>query len=242
MSAEDHFDVGGEQADIDFEKREFFENNKSMRRKKMATKSETLAKEKARNEEPENESLVDEIADEKPAGKTAREAIVLDVENDLRINKFKLDLECVSHSSHYFRYAEAAQQAKVRVSELEDKLKLVTAEQNINIRNEFINNGVKFTESVIDAELTKDEKVKAMRERVREAQREAGTLAVAVSAFEHRKSELDNLVRLYIAGYWSQPAGNRETGNDRAQTEIRRGLGKEGLGKSKPTETDDDDE
>ena len=170
----------------------------------MASKAEMMAKEKS--------SKTDEI--------------VLDIEKDLSVNKHRLDLECVSHSSLYFKYAEAAQQIKVRVNELEDKLKLVIAEQNINIRNEFIKDGVKFTESVIDAEIQKDEKVKAMRERVREAQREAGTLGAAVSAFEHRKNELDNLVRLYTAGYWSQPAGDRETGNDRASNEIRRSLNK----------------
>ena len=38
-----------------------------------------------------------------------------DFENDLSINKFKLDEECLSHSSIYFRYAEAQQKAKSEV-------------------------------------------------------------------------------------------------------------------------------
>jgi len=121
------------------------------------------------------------------------------VERDLSINKFKLDMECVSHASMYFRYAEAAQQAKARVGEFEDKLKLVIAKRNIDIRNDFINQGTKFTESVIDASLTMDEDVKAAREQLRNAQAEAATMSVAVSAFDHRKSQLDNLTRLYCS-------------------------------------------
>jgi len=146
----------------------------------------------------------------------------------LSINKFKLDMECVSHASMYFRYAEAAQQAKARVGEFEDKLKLVIAKRNIDIRNDFINQGTKFTESVIDASLTMDEDVKAAREQLRNAQAEAATMSVAVSAFDHRKSQLDNLTRLYCSGYWSNVVGGNDqaVGNDRAQGEIRRSLGK----------------
>ena len=40
-----------------------------------------------------------------------------DFEKDLSINKYRLDEECLSHSSLYFRYAEAAAQAKKRGKE-----------------------------------------------------------------------------------------------------------------------------
>jgi len=171
--------------------------------------------------------------------KKQKDTIVLDVEKDLLINKHSLDAECVSQPSYYFRYAEAAQQAKHRVGELEDRLKLIIAEQNIAIRNDFITQGTKFTESVIDAELTKDTKCMEARALLRHAQKEAATLAVAVSAFDHRRSSLDNLVKLYNSGYWAQPSGSRETGNDRTQQEIRRGLSK---GKRQAPDPDEDED
>lgn len=185
----------------------------------MATKAETLAKEKKKFEP----SIEDDDNRDFRVDNMNRS----NIQADLSIDQYKLDVECVSHSSLYFRYAEAAHHAKVRVNELEDKLKLILSEQNINIRNDLIQQGVKFTESVIEAELTKDEKVQKAKMRLRDAQRDAGTLSVAVSAFEHRKSELDNLVRLYTSGYWSQPSGSRENSNDLASQEIRRNLKKD---------------
>ena len=197
----------------------------------MATKAETLAKQAAEKEKT-NADVADPLVGQEPETRPERavekKTVELDFERDLSINKFKLDMECVSHASMYFRYAEAAQQAKARVGELEDKLKLITAEQNIAIRNDFIKQGTKFTESVIDAELTKDERVRKAREQLRNAQTEAATMSVAVSAFDHRKGQLDNLTRLYCSGYWSSVVGGngQAVGNDRAQGEMRRSLGK----------------
>ena len=45
-----------------------------------------------------------------------------DFEKDLSINKYRLDEECLSHSSLYFRYAEAAAQAKKMFQELRTTL------------------------------------------------------------------------------------------------------------------------
>ena len=50
-----------------------------------------------------------------------------DFEKDLSINKFRLDEECLSHSSLYFKYAEAQQKAKSEVSKAEDNLNLTLA-------------------------------------------------------------------------------------------------------------------
>jgi hypothetical protein len=150
----------------------------------------------------------------------------VDVDVDLSINKFQLDKECVSHASLFYRYSEAAVMAKQRVGELSDALKLTTAEQNIKIRNDFIAQGTKFTESVIEAELTKDKKVQRAKSELREAEKVYALLGTAVSAFDHRRSELDNLVRLYQAGYWAQPSGEKSTVTEQVQTGQRRALNK----------------
>lgn len=152
-----------------------------------------------------------------------------DFEKDLSINKYKLDEECLSHSSIYFRYAEAQQTAKSEVSKMKDKLELVLAEANIRIRSEFIEQGVKFTEALVTSHLAKDEEVLKVKEELREAEEIYAKLSVAVIAMEHRKSELDNLVKLYCSGYFSvtNSSSDAKKGiNEQTENAVRKNLNK----------------
>lgn len=154
-----------------------------------------------------------------------------DFEKDLSINKFKLDEECLSHSSIYFRYAEAQQKAKSEVSRLKDKLEIVTAEANIRIRSDLIEKGIKFTEALVTSHLTKDEEVLSVKEELREAEEINARLSVAVTAMEHRKAELDNLVKLYCSGYFSVANGGSEVKkgiNEQTSNAVRKNLNRKG--------------
>lgn len=151
-----------------------------------------------------------------------------DFEKDLFINKFKLDEECLSHSSIYFRYAEAQQEAKTEVSKADDNLKLTLAEREVAIRKAFADAGTKVTESLISANVERDENVLQARRKLRKAQDIFNKLTVAVQAFEHRKSELDNLVKLYCSGYYSTPNNDnkKNNANEQASRQIRKNLNK----------------
>jgi hypothetical protein len=165
----------------------------------------------------------------------------LNFENDLSIDKYKLDEECVTHSALYYRYSELATNKKNEVGILSDNLKLKMGEANIEIRNGFIKKEAKFTEAVINAEVEKDELVIEAREELRQAELNLARLQAGVSAFEHRKSQLDNLVKLYCAGYFSTPASSgkqRETINEQASRDARGKLN----AKKKPTVDDDEDD
>lgn len=165
------------------------------------TKAETLAKEKENQQD--------------------------DFQKDLSINKYKLDEECLSHSSRYAYYAEACAVAKNNVSKAGDNLKLVTAEANLRIRKTYADNGQKFTEAVIASELEIDKPVIKARDELREAEEVYNRLQVAVNAMDARRSELDNLVKLYVAGYFSTvDAGNRKSVNDQTSNDIRKNLNK----------------
>lgn len=150
-----------------------------------------------------------------------------DFQKDLSINKYKLDEECLSHSARFAYYAEACAVAKSNVSKAGDNLKLVTAEANLRIRKTYIDNGQKFTEAVITSELEIDKQVVKARDELREAEEVYGRLQVAVNAMDARRSELDNLVKLYVAGYFSTvDAGNRKSVNEQTSNDIRKNLNK----------------
>jgi hypothetical protein len=166
----------------------------------------------------------------------------LDFDKDLSIDKFKLDAECVSHSGIFYRYLELQAEAKNQVGILADALKLKMGEANINIRNNFIKKEVKFTEAVIASEVEKDDDVIAAREELRDAELTLARIQAGVLAFEHRKSQLDNLVKLYCSGYWSTPTSGgkqRDTINDQAARDVRKGLNR---GKGKPSVDDDEED
>lgn len=152
-----------------------------------------------------------------------------DFEKDLSINKFRLDEECLSHSSVYFRYSEACSEAKAKVAKVKDNLELVKAERSVEIREELSKGDKKVTEALITASVLKDEAVLVATNKLRKAEDVFSKLSVAVSAFEHRKSELDNLVKLYCSGYFSMPNSGDKTSKDvtgQTSREIRKNLNK----------------
>jgi len=169
-----------------------------------------------------------------------KETNVMNFEKDLSIDKYRLDDECISHSALYYRYSELAAVAKNEVGILADALKLRMGEVNITIRNDFIKKDVKFTEAVINAEVEKEESVIEAREKVRSAELTLSRLQAGVSAFEHRKSQLDNLVKLYCSGYFSNPSSSgkvKDTVNEQAARDA-----KKNLNRKRPSVDDDDEE
>ena len=168
----------------------------------------------------------------------------MDFERDLAINKFWLDEECLTHPQLYYHYSELYAEAKHKVGSLADSLKLRMGEANIEIRNRFIKKELKFTEAVINSEVEKDESVLEIREALRTAELAQARLGAAVSAFEHRKSQLDNLVRLFVAGYFSSPvSGGREKESigERVSKEARAGLNRDKPNKHRPPVVDDEE-
>lgn len=153
----------------------------------------------------------------------------MDFEKDISINKYKLDEECLSHSAVYSRYASAQAEAKTAVSKAKDNLELIESERGLAIRDALVKAGNKVTEAMINSALISDKEVIEAKNELRQAEEVYAKLGVAVQAFEHRKSELDNLVKLYCSGYFSVPtinAGARKNINEQTADAVRRNLNK----------------
>ena len=152
----------------------------------------------------------------------------LDFEKDISINKYRLDEECLSHASIYARYAEAQAEAKTKVSLAKDNLELVQAERYDFIKIRLEKKGVKTTIPMLEKAVLSDEEVVAARNKLRKAEDVYAKLSVSVSAFEHRKSELDNLVKLYCAGYYSTNVNSetKKNVNERTSSDVRKKLNK----------------
>lgn len=153
-----------------------------------------------------------------------------DFQKELSINKYKLDEECISHASRYAYYAEAQALAKSNVSKAKDNLELVMAERNMEIREQLSSGEKKVTEAMVNATIAKDEKVLEAKSELRDAEEVYSRLTVAVQAFDVKRSELDNLVKLYCAGYFStvkSDGSSRKNINEQTSGDIRKNLNKE---------------
>lgn len=147
-----------------------------------------------------------------------------DIERDLGIDRFKLDLEAVSLPSVYFRYSDAVREAKEIVSEKKDAVDAVVAEREIAIREDCANNGTKTTEGIIKAMVNSDQEVLAAKKELRDAMAVHGRLQVAVSALETKRSEIDNLVKLYCNAYYANsPSEPSNFKSDMVGRELRKG-------------------
>ena len=149
-----------------------------------------------------------------------------DIETDLKINKYKLDEECLTHASTYNRYAEMTLKTKTELTKAKDKLSLITAQRNIAIREEIAKSGSKVTEKMIESYLESDKEVLNAKKEVREIEEVNATFNAMLDSFDHRKSELDNLVKLYCAGYYSVVGNKKETSTETTEKDIRKNLNK----------------
>ena len=119
-----------------------------------------------------------------------------DIENDVSIDQYQLDSECITMAATYYKYADAAREAKSIASEKADYIKIIMAERNIAIREECANSGAKVTEGIITSKVQSDPQVVQAMKEYREAEATYARLAAMVSSLEIKKSELDNLVKL----------------------------------------------
>lgn len=148
-------------------------------------------------------------------------------EEEIKINKYKLEDECEKQASTYLYWATKNADAKSDLNEADDALKLIMSNQDMYVRNNWKDSWGKQTEGSIKAAVETSSETIAAKEKLAKCQREVNTLTAAVSAFEHRRDELKNLTGLLIGGFYSAPNGGRREGaNESAQREERKNLNK----------------
>lgn len=146
---------------------------------------------------------------------------------EVKINRFRLPEECEKHAGKYHEIADALAIAKSDLSDAEDKLKLIYAQREQYYRlNWDDSKWGKITEGSVKAKVESDDEVQEQKNIVSKLQREVNIYDAARSAFEHRKSMLNNLVSLMIGSFYAAPEGgkqeSRSSDKERALREKRR--------------------
>ena len=151
-----------------------------------------------------------------------------DYSEDVSINRFKLEQESEKQPSLFYYYADLLATAKADRDSLEERLDFTNAAYEMDLRTapgRYLGE-VKVTEGTIKAAVDSNPKAQAIRLEYLDKSKEIYHLEAAVKSLEHRKSELDNLVQLWIKGYYAAPDGGKPSATDDVQNQMRKNLNK----------------
>ena len=160
----------------------------------------------------------------------------LNYENDLAIDPLTLDEDFLHQPGLYMKYSMMAANAEMRRDKAETTLGVVKAELDREIRKNPANYGAdKITESVVSNTILLQPEYKKASDALIEATFELRILQSAVRAFDHRKTALENEVRLWLGSYFSGPkephdipGGKRivDIARDRTVSKVREEMNK----------------
>ena len=130
----------------------------------------------------------------------------MDYENDIRIDESSLDAEWLDQPSLMFKYAKNAAEMRRLLDLSKEKLDLVKAEIDKEIRTNPEKFGIeKITETVVANSMLATFKYKKANEEFLNAKYEVDVAQAAVVAMSQRKDALENLVRLHGQQYFAGP-------------------------------------
>ena len=131
----------------------------------------------------------------------------LDVEEfrrHLLIDKDDLDTEFVQHPSLYFRISEASVLASSRRDEAAEKLKLVDAELDGDVRDDLEKAGQKVTEAQVKASILMHKRHQEAAQQLSDLTFEASRLQALKESFAQRGYALRELASLFASEYWTK--------------------------------------
>ena len=149
---------------------------------------------------------------------------MLDYQNDILINKHKLDEEWLKHSSLAMTYSAELAQAIHNRNRAKENLDIIEASLDSEARREPIPAGLgKATETSIKNWIKLQETYREALESYHDSDLEVNLLQGGVYAFNHRKTALEWLSRLFLSGYWSEPTLGNEANplQERGALKIR---------------------
>lgn len=124
----------------------------------------------------------------------------------LRVRENQLDRDWLDQPELMQEYCERAADARKRVNEAKDALAVVEAEQKREARLHPSRYGiVKLSNDAVNEAVVLTQPYREASRELIEAQHELELIQASVTALEHKKKALENLVSLWSMSYFSQP-------------------------------------
>ena len=132
-------------------------------------------------------------------------------EDDIRIDETALDVEWLNQPRLCLKYSQELAQAKKEVDRAKEKLDVVRAKIDQEIRKEPLTFGMeKITEASVQSNIVIHKLYRSAETGLTDAKYKSEMIRAAVSAIEHRKDALENLVKLYGQQYFAGPKVPRD--------------------------------
>jgi hypothetical protein len=148
----------------------------------------------------------------------------INYEGDIRIDETALDIEWLDQSELALKYGRHYAECRYALTVAEEKIKVIRAEliEEANADPVKCCNKDKPNAADIEAYYRTHKRHKAAKEVWVEAQFECNMAEVAKNEFSFsRKASLENLVTLYVAGYFSGPKVSRNLIEEREARQKR---------------------
>ena len=145
-------------------------------------------------------------------------------EEDIKINKYKLDEELVKQPQLYLHWAEQHAEAVAERDEKRVELDLIRAEIDGNIRESPEDWGYdkKPSEAAITNLILQESKYRDVQSELIEATKNVNIMSAAMTAMNDKKKALEGLVTLLVAGIYSEPKVPREKRDKLTSEEERK--------------------
>ena len=135
----------------------------------------------------------------------------MNYEDDIKIDETALDVEWLNQPRLCLKYSQELAEAKKEVDQAKEKLDVIRADLDKEIRNNPKKFGMeKITEGAIQSNIVIHNLFRTAETRLTEAKYKSEMIRAAVSAIEHRKDALENLVKLYGQQYFAGPKVPRD--------------------------------
>lgn len=125
-------------------------------------------------------------------------------QEDLSIDKHRLDVEWEDQPSIYMKWAERYSEAVYERDRLKEKLDLIKAQLDTEIRRRY-STGKKPTEAAITNEIIDTDDFQDATEDYLQAKKDVNILGGVKEAMEHKKKALEAETSLWIGEYYSEP-------------------------------------
>lgn len=130
----------------------------------------------------------------------------MNYEKDMYIDENALDIEFLEQPSLMARYSKMLADARLEKDLAKERLELVKAEISLDIRDNPDKYALeKVTDKAVEACVLAEDSYKDAQKEYNDANYEVNLFQGVVNAIEHRKSALENLVRLYGQQYFAGP-------------------------------------
>lgn len=148
----------------------------------------------------------------------AKRPPVVEDRSVLDIDKFNLDEEWIGQPGLYFEWSEKLADARRSLDIAKSRADITAAETSTRIRSREAVKKSKVTEPLIKAMIEQDRDNQEAQMAVIRAKHRVDVLSGMVTALDHRKKALENIVQLDGRQYFAQPTAKDRDTKDRMTT------------------------